>query len=442
MIRQRFDHLPPVLRIVLGLTLLVMVGSSLLLLPGIGRQTALTPGEALFTATSALTVTGLSVITPGTDLTLFGQIVLLLLIQVGGVGFMAVATILFRLLGRRIHLLNRLALQDSLGLNAPGAILRALGRVLLFALIIEGVGTILLWWHWARWFPPGQAFFMALFHAVSAYCNAGFDLFGGTRFNGIPTDTLSLGIMSGLIILGGLGMPVMSELVLERRRLSLHTRISLVMMGGLLLLGWVGLWLAESRPDGVLAGLSTGEGLMLTYFQAVAVRTAGFASLPAFHALTAASQWLLMGLMFIGTAPASMGGGITTGTLAVLVISLWSYARGVPVAQVAHRTIPPETTRRAAAILTVSLLVVGLATWLILVTHLVPLEMAMFEVVSAFATTGLSLGMTEQLNGFGRLIIILVMFWGRLGALTLIVALARTRHPQAFRYPEENLLIG
>lgn len=440
--RQPRRPIPPSLRVVLGLLLLVVVGSSLLLLPGVGRERTLTAGEAVFTATSALSVTGLTVITPARDLTFLGQVILLLLIQVGGVGFMGIAAVLLRLLGRRVSLLDRLALQDSLGLLVPGAILRALARVLALALIIESVGALLLWIHWSAQMDVWQALFYAIFHAVSSYCNAGFDLFSGTAWIGIPTDPITLGIKSVLILLGGLGMPVLGDLIWERRRLSLHTRISLLMMVLLLALGWIGLLAAETRPPGVLAGLPVQDQMLRAFFQSVATRTAGFSGLPAFESLTPAGQWLLMGLMFVGTAPASMGGGITTGALAVLLLALWSYARGMPVVQVAGRTIPGETTRRAAMILLTALLVVGVSTWLLLLTHPVSLNMAMFEVISAFATTGLSLAMTPLLTPFGRFVIILVMFWGRLGALTLIVALARPRRTQAYTYPEEPLLIG
>jgi trk system potassium uptake protein TrkH len=180
----------------------------------------------------------------------------------------------------------------------------------------------------------------------------------------------------------------------------------------------------------------------LTVFQSISARTAGIAALPSFENLTPASQWVMMALMLVGCAPASMGGGITTGTLAVLALSFWAYVKGYPAAVVGGRTIGWEAVRRAAAILTISLLVVAVATWLILMTHPVGLDQALFEVISAFATCGLSLAFTSQLNPFGLLVIMTVMFWGRLGALTIVVALAQTAPPQAVVYPEETLLIG
>ena len=206
------------LRLVAGLALLVALGTLLLSLPGVATR-PLALSEALFTATSALAVTGLSTITPARDLTTFGQAILLILIQVGGVGFMAAAVIVLRLLGRKISLVDRLALRDSLGLPEPRAILRVTGRVLATALAIEAAGALLLWLNWRGQLGDGRAAFYGLFHAVSAFCNAGFDLFSGLPgYSGIPTDGFTLAVLSGLIVLGGLGIPVLGDLLMWPRR--------------------------------------------------------------------------------------------------------------------------------------------------------------------------------------------------------------------------------
>jgi trk system potassium uptake protein TrkH len=182
---------------------------------------------------------------------------------------------------------------------------------------------------------------------------------------------------------------------------------------------------------------------LLGFFQSISARTAGFAGIQPFDAISEASTLLLLALMFIGAAPASMGGGITTGTFAVLGLTLWGYARGQSRAHVAGRSLPTQMIQKAAAVLTISLFVVTFATWLLLMTHDVALNVALFEVISAFATCGLSLGLTGELDLFGQLIIILMMFWGRLGALTIIVALAaQSKTSQLVSYPEENILIG
>lgn len=443
--RQRSHRVQAAVRLVAGLALLVAAGTLLLSLPGVATR-PLALSEALFTATSALAVTGLSTITPARDLTPSGQAVLLVLIQVGGVGFMAAAVIVLRLLGRKISLVDRLALRDSLGLIEPRAILRVTGRVVMAAFAIEAIGALLLWLTWRERLGDGRAALYGLFHAVSAFCNAGFDLFSGLPgYNGIPTDGWTLAILGALIVAGGLGIPVLGDVfiwVRQRRRLSLHSRITLILYAALILLGALALALSESQAGSALAGLPVGRRLTLATFQAVSARTAGFAGVSNLEQLAPASQMMTMGLMLIGSAPASMGGGITTGTFAVLVLSLWAYVQGQPTAQVGGRTIAAEAVRRASAIVTVSLLVVGGATWLILITHPVTLDRALFEVISAFATCGLTLAFTGELNLFGQAVIMLVMFWGRLGALTVVAALAQQAPPPLVTYPEEPLLIG
>lgn len=437
------------LRIILGLLLMIVVGTGLLMLPGVGVERPLTLMEALFTATSALTVTGLSVITPSTTLTLFGQVILLLLIQVGGVGYMFAASFAFQLFGRRIRLHDRIALVNSLGLNQPGEVNRLFKRVLIGIFVMEGVGAIILTLYWSSIgiLSGGRAAFYGLFHAISAFCNAGFDLFSGLPAfpDGIPQDNVSLLLLSFLIIMGGLGIPVLSELLENRnRRYSLHTRITLWMVVVLVLVGWIGVGIPEVLPGGVLHNEPLPDQVVRSFFHSVSSRTAGFSALPNFDQIQDESSLLTMTLMFIGSAPASMGGGITTGTFAVLMVALWSYARGYLSAQVGERRLETMTVRRAGGILTIGITVVLVATWLLLVTHDFTLNEALFEVISAFATCGLSLNVTGQLNTFGRIIIMLVMFWGRLGGLSIVVAIAqqRARKKHLITYPEEEVLIG
>jgi len=222
----------------------------------------------------------------------------------------------------------------------------------------------------------------------------------------------------------------------------LHTRITLTVTALLIVFGGLAIFLAENHNPGTLSESQFLESLRLSFFQSVSARTAGFSGLPNFASLAPATQWLMTGLMFIGSAPASMGGGITTGTFAVLALAMWTYARGLPAAVAGGRTVSPDIVRRASAVLTISVIAVGGATWLILMTHQVSVEDALFTVVSAFATTGLSLELTSHLSGFGLAVLMVMMFWGRLGALTIIVALARTRPAQPVTYPEAHLLIG
>lgn len=452
-IRQRRWKAPRAVRLVFGLVGLVAVGTLLLMLPDMSTGAPLATNQALFTAASALSVTGLSVITPSTHLTFQGQIVLLALIQLGGFGFMAMAVIVFRLIGRQVSLLDRLALRDSLDLMVPTAILKLTQRVIFIVLFIESIGAFFLWLHWRGALGDERAVFYAIFHAVSAFCNAGFNLFDGLPDHpyGLPTDSVSMLIMSALIILGGLGIPLLANLsteigafIAQRRkiRLNLHTRVMLIVSVFLIIGGAVGIYISEVRPGGLLQELHWTRSVELALFQSISSRTAGFAAFAQFDQLLPATEATIMALMFIGSAPASMGGGITTGTFAVLLIALWNYAQGRSVAVVGDRTIPAALVRKAIAVLLVSLTVVIVATWIILYSHPVTLDMALFEVVSAFATCGLSLAFTSELDLTGQIAIVIVMLWGRLGALTIVATLAYVRPEPRTSYPEEQILIG
>lgn len=440
---------PPIAsRIVLSLFIAIVIGTILLMMPGIAVNGRLTFWEASFTATSALTVTGLSIITPATDLTLFGKIILLILIQTGGVGFMYLAIIGLMLLGRQIQITDRLRVTHSLGLESSEEILNLLKKAFFGIIIIEGVGAFLLAINWMQHMPPTQAVGYAIFHSVSAFCNAGFDLFHGLpEYNGIPTDNFSLLTMGSLIFLGGLGIPVLSDAFTHKfkSRFSLHSQLTLIMVIALTLIGWVTIFLSEAIQPGVLSELPLDEKLVRSLFQSVSNRTAGFAGLPNFNALAPATGLVIICMMFIGCAPASMGGGITTGTFAVLLVALRSYVKGLPHARILGRRISKNTVRRAGAVLTVAFVLLAIGMWLIMITnpHLT-FDEVFFEVVSAFATCGLSLGVTAEFNWFGRLIIMMMMFWGRLGTLTIVIALVQRSDPHAdlVQYPEAQVLIG
>ncbi|TAH52702.1 MAG: potassium transporter [Chloroflexota bacterium] len=440
-----YVRVPIALRIIGGLLLLIAIGTLLLMLPGVGAQGPLTFDQALFTAVSALCVNGLTIITPSTQLTLFGQLILLIEIQVGGVGFMVVVIAALRLLRRQIFLVDRLAIRDSLGLPEREQFGPILRRVLLTVVIIETVGAFLLWLNWRNQFDDVSALWYAIFHSISAFCNAGFDLFSGQpQFpTGIPRDPFSLIVLGAIIVLGGLGFPILAELVHwhRQKRLSLHTRLTLWLSLALVVIGAVGFLIGEVGARGLPPTTSWPQAVLYSTFQSISTRSAGF-TLGDLSTFQPATQFLTICLMFIGTAPASMGGGITTGTVLVLLLSMWGYARGFAKPQWAGRSLPAELPRRSAAVLTVSLFVVIIATWLLLVTGNGKMDEMLFEVVSAFATTGLTLPVTSKLNGIGQVIIMLMMIWGRLGAMTIILALARRQPPEPIQYPEESILIG
>jgi trk system potassium uptake protein len=445
--QRRQRQFPIALQLVVGLIILITIGTALLMIPGAATR-KLTFLEALFTSTSASAVTGLSLFPISTDLTIWGQLALLLLVQIGGVSLIVAVATLFRLIGRQVNLGERLAVTSSLGLDRPEEIVSVMARAIGLMLTIEAIGAGLLFLHWriSGIVPAGEALYYAIFHAVTAYCNAGFDLFYGLPQypNGIPTDPLSLLIIGSLIILGGLGIPIYMDLIYRRRRqFSLHTRLTILITVALILLGWVALLISEYRQAGVLSGMPFGQRAILAWFQSVSARTAGFPGLPGFSDINQPTILLLTALMFIGTAPASTGGGITTGTFAVLIFALISYARGLDKIRIGKHTLPSALLMRAMVVFVISFNLVILATFLLLLTNPFTLDQTLFEVVSAYSTTGLSLGITTGLNTIGRLIIILTMFAGRLGAITIMIAmLGRETGKKLVDYPEESILIG
>ena len=441
-------RVPISLQLVTGLFLLILVGTGLLLVPGMTYE-PINFFTALFTATSAATVTGLNIVVPATTFTFPGQIVILFLVQIGGVGLIVSVMFFFRILGRQIGLMDRLAVTSALRLDSPDKIISIVVRTVIGMLLFELLGALALGIHWlAAGIVPADSIVMySIFHAVVSFCNAGFDLFTGLPQypTGIPLDSITLIIMGILIIAGGLGIPVYFDLLHQygRRGLSLHSRITLVTSLILILLGWVGFLLAEYRLGGVLTGIDFIPRVVQAWFQSVSARTAGFQGFTFFTDIKQSSVLLLTFLMFIGTGPASAGGGITTGTFSVICLAFFSYARGLDKIRAGKRTIPFRQLGRAGVIFSVSITLVVLTTWLILLTNSFSMEDVLFEVVSAFSTTGLSLGITSSLNQFGQAILIIVMFFGRLGAFTIMMALLDKEPRQNLvDYPEESVLLG
>jgi trk system potassium uptake protein TrkH len=435
-------------RLVLGQAVMAAAGTALLSLPGM-TTTPLTFMDTLFTATSAVTVTGLTVVTTSSTFTPLGQLVLLLLIQFGGLGYVVLVVGALRLLGRHVPLGERMALAAELGVGKTRSILSVLQRTILLMLAIEGAGAIalLMYWGIAGTAPAGRTLFYAIFHSVAAFCNAGFDLFYGLPGGptGPPADIPTMLIMGVVVVLGGLGIPVYLDLLYRRRRqrFSLHTRVTVITSVVLIFGGMAALLLTEYWLGGALSSESWAYRTTLAWFQSVVTRTAGFPGLAGLVDLHPASLLTLIGLMFVGSGPASMGGGITTGTLAVLVLGAVSTITGARRVHLARRRIARATILRAATVLTVALLAVAVATWLLLLTGPFTLTEALFEVVSAFSTVGLSLGITPHLTTAGRWIIIAMMIWGRLGALTIVIALTQhSARTELIEYPETELLIG
>lgn len=445
--RSMRRHIPrPAVRLILGLLVLISLGTTLLALPWSGATRQLTLSEAGFTAVSALTTTGLSVIQPSRDLTLFGQIVLLLLMQFGAIGFVVLAVSVFLLLGRRITFAERVALRDSLGVVDLWAIVRLTRQVLLGVLAIEALGTLLLCLRWSGEFGVGRALYLGLFHSVSAFSNASFDLFGGggaVATNPFPADTYTLMVIALLITLGSIGIPVIADVLNWRShpQFTLHTKLTLSIWLILTLAGTTLVFVSESQSDTAFASEPPARRAVLSLFHVVASRTSGFNVHP-IDSLAPASVLTLLALMFIGGSPASTAGGINTGTFGVLVLAASAYVRNADEIRVGRRAISRDSVHKAVAILVISTGIVATGAWLLMVTQGGSLDQSLFEAVSAFATCGFSLGLTSKLDGFGRLVVALLMIWGRLGPLTIVVAMARTQRPSPISYPEERILVG
>lgn len=437
----------PAAVLILGFLVLIAVGTVVLMLPSASRAGAWTdPLTALFTATSAVCVTGLVVVDTGTHWSTFGHVVILALIQVGGFGFMTGSTvILFLLVGRRTRLRDRILVQASTGTSELGSVSGVVRRVAAFTVIAEIAGAVALAVAFlVHGWDPIRAAANGVFHAVSAFNNAGMDLMGEfrslTSFTGEP---LVLGVIATLIVLGGLGFAIVGDVVGKRswQRLALETKVVLATSILLLVGGALAIGVIEWANPETLGGLPVTERVTNAVFQSVTARTAGFNSV-SIGGLAEASLLVMIALMFIGGASGSTAGGIKVNTFGLLLIAIVSTARGDPSATAFGRRIPHIVVYRAIAVALLSIAVafaVGLGLELAAGGRLIDVG---FEAVSALATVGLTTGITPGLPDQGRLLLIAAMFVGRLGPLTLVLALAARARPVSHRPAVESMRIG
>ncbi len=436
--------------LVFGFLTLILLGTVLLVLP-VSSRTGQSIGisDSLFTATSAVCVTGLVAVDTGNAFSLFGQIVLLALIQIGGLGFMVFATRIMVILGRKISLKGRMLIRESMN-GASLTDLSALMRLyLMLTLGIEALGALLLSVRFVPLYGWKHGLWMSLFHAVSAFCNAGFDLLGQySSLTAFAGDPLVLLTAAGLIITGGIGFSVLIETLGNRegfRSLSLHTRIVLALTGILLAAGTLFFLLAEGDNEATLAGRGAGERLLNAFFQSVTLRTAGFNSFD-LSRLRDGSKLFSTLLMFIGASPASTGGGVKTTTIAVLFFLILNVIRGENEVRVARRSLSEDTVRRALTVITLFLAMQIMGTLLISFIEDGRFSLAdiWFEAASAMGTVGVSAIGTPNLSPAGRAVLLPMMFLGRVGPLTLALALSgrQNRIRSASKYPEERIMIG
>jgi trk system potassium uptake protein TrkH len=420
----------------------ILIGALLLSLPAASAgPKGLSTIDAFFTATSATCVTGLIVVDTGSDLTLFGQIVVLVLIQAGGLGIMTISTFIALLLGRNIGLRGEFAVKEVIGEQRARAAVRLVKFIVLSTVLVEGLGALLLAWNFAgRGVPLWQSLYWGVFHSISAFCNAGFALFSDSLMQ--FSDTLSIPlIVSLLIVLGGLGFGLLyglSQVLRRGRPNAMHLKIVLFSTVALLLIGTIGLWLLE-RPR-AFADMSFGESLMHAWFQSVTTRTAGFNTVD-ISRMGTVSHGLMMALMFIGAAPGSTAGGIKVTTFVVLLLVIRAVIRGRDSVTYSGRRIENTTVMNATALVCLAFFVLTAISALLLQTQALPADMLLFEAVSAFGTVGLSLGATAHLSTVGKLGIIVLMFFGRVGPLTLLILMRPAATPRR-TFPSANVMIG
>ncbi|TCP59533.1 trk system potassium uptake protein TrkH [Tumebacillus sp. BK434] len=435
--------------LVIGFASLILLGGILLSLPIASENGQGLPfHDALFTATSAVCVTGLIVVDTGTYFSTFGELVIISLIQVGGLGFMTVATFVLMFTGRRIGLKERLLIQESLNVSSMDGLIRLTRNVVLFTLAIEAFFAVILTIRFAQDFPLGRAIYYGAFHAVSAFCNAGFDLFGDFKsladYVGDPAVNLS--IMS-LIILGGLGFTVMVDLgrkaVARKHRLSVHTKLVLIMSFALLVIGTLGYYQLEHNNPDTLAELPAEDQWLASAFASTTARTAGYASIN-YETMSESGQFWTVLLMFIGASPGSTGGGVKTVTTLVILLFVWTVVTNKEHTVVYRRTVSPRTIYKSLTIAVISAMTIILATMILVLTDGKEFLRLLFETTSAFATVGLSTNLTPVLSDSGQFVIMIMMFIGRLGPLTIALALAARANKQKgdVKYPDGNLYVG
>ncbi len=436
--------------LVFGFATVIIIGAFLLTLPFASKDgQSLRFLDSLFTATSAVCVTGLVVVDTGTHFTQFGQILIITLIQIGGLGFMTFSTLIAMVLGKKIGLKERILIQESFNQFTLAGLVKLIRHVLLLTFIFEFLGGLILSIRFLFEYPPDRALAFGFFHAISAFCNAGFDLFGQVfgQFTSIThyvsdwTVSLTIG---GLIVFGGIGFPVIMELIKypETRRLSLHTKLVFKTTVLLLIIGTILIFLFEMNNIKTIASLNWNGKFLGVLFQSITPRTAGYNSLD-ISQLKIATWFILILLMFIGASPSSTGGGIKTTTFGVILAAVFSTINGKEDAEVFERRIAKDLVYKAVTITMLALSWVAFVTLIMSLVEPHSFIKLLFEVVSAFGTVGLTTGITPVLCDTSRILILLTMFIGRLGPLTIMLALAQAKQTsQATKYIEDRVIIG
>ena len=436
---------PSPLMLLYGFAGIIALGTILLMLPISSKAGQLTPVvNALFTSTSAVCVTGLIVVDTGTYWSSFGQAVIIALVQIGGFGFMTGATLFLIMMGRRITLRERMLARESMGMTPLGGLVGLVKRMAIFTIAIEGIGAAILFFHLSSTHPPGTALWQGTFQAISAFNNAGFDIFGNFQSLGnYQGDPIMLGVTALLVILGGISFMVIADVFRFKRfgKFSLDSKIVLTTTGLLLALGMGLILFGEFSNPATLGSMPLPQKMLDAFFHSVTARTAGFTTIDMGKAV-GFSLFLTMLLMFIGGAAGSTAGGIKVNTFGMLLATIWCSIRGREYAGAFGREFPEQQIHRALAIVTLAIGLVAISVLLLTITEPFRFIDLLFETVSAFGTVGLSTGITPQLSLIGKIIIAVTMFCGRLGPITMALSLVQRQQPSLYRYPQDMVRIG
>ncbi|MDQ0229666.1 TrkH family potassium uptake protein [Metabacillus malikii] len=437
---KRVVKLNPSQLLMLVFLISVGMGTILLKLP-ISTHTSITYLDALFTATSSMTVTGLATVDIGSTFTLTGQFIIAILIQLGGLGIMSFGIFIFMMLGKRIGMKERIVLQHAFNQTSIGGMLKLVKYVFVFSITIELVAMFILAFRWIPQYGVYRGLFYSFFHAISAFNNAGMALMPNNLMAYVGDPLVNI-VVTTLIIIGGIGFTVLIDLYQKRtyKKLTLHTKMMLVGTIVINLFAMFMIFLLEYDNAKTLGELSLSEKLWASYFQAVSPRTAGFNTID-IGSLHESTLFLTVILMFIGAGSSSTGGGIKVTTAFIIFLATFAFLQGKAEITIWRRKISQDVLLKGLAITMISSIIIIVAVMILMVTEHTSFIVVLFEVVSAFSTVGLSTGITDNLSPLGKQILIILLFLGKLGPLTLIYSLTKQSHCK-ISYPKEDILIG
>lgn len=462
-LKKGYEHhsMRPTRQIALSFLVVILIGSILLSLPISNNIAPTTYLNNLFVATSATCVTGLVPVVTSEQYNLFGQIIIIILIQIGGLGFLTFLNLLLIVIKKRISLTNKIVLQEALNQPSLNELPKFVKNVIKYTFIVEGIGAILLGLVFIPDYGLVKGIYYSIFHSISAFCNAGFDVLGSNSLILYQSNLIINLVISGLIIMGGLGFIVWFDIAKNIKKeltrpaefrwrhflqhLSLHTKLVLVMTVILLAIGTIAFYACEMNNPATLGKLNLFDQLQVSFFQSATLRTAGFASVN-MASLQTYTKFMMCVLMFIGGSPAGTAGGIKTVTFAISILMVYNIYHGRKELTVFARRIPKRAIIRSFAIISIAMAITFFSIFILSISENAPFIDVIFEVVSAIATVGLSASLTSSLTLVGKILIIILMYIGRIGPITLMISFARKSYINAgkkeIRYPDGNILLG